>query len=78
MKKTYKIHPDNIIVWPGSVSHLLIWMLLVDRYDISKFWEVFGYAYICVNLVTWLIRLYYTDTINVLKPLNRSKDENNR
>ena len=69
MKKTYKIHPDNIIVWPGSVSHFLIWMLLVDRYDISRFWEVFGYGFLASTLVLWLYRLWYTDVVDVLKQL---------
>lgn len=78
MKKTYKIDPDNIIVWPGTVTHTLLWMLLVDRYEISRFWEVFGYGYIGTTLILWLIRLYSTSPIDILKPLNRSNNENNR
>ena len=73
MKRVYKIHPDNVIVWPGSVSHFLIWMLLVDRYDISRFWEVVGYSFLASTLVLWLYRLWYTDTVDVLKPLGGHK-----
>lgn len=73
MKRVYKIHPDNVIIWPGSVSHFLIWMLLVDRYDIGRFWEVFGYGFLASTLVLWLYRLWHTDTVDVLKPLGGRK-----
>ncbi len=78
MKKTYKIHPDNIIVWPGSVSHFLIWMLICKVYEIPLWWQAVGYWTIGIQLIIFVVKLWGVDMIDILKPLNRDKDENNR
>lgn len=77
MKREYKIHPNNIAVWPGSVSHILLWMLLVDRYDVGRFWAVLGYGFLLSTLVLWVYRLWYADMIDIFKPL-KGKHEDNR